>query len=94
MLEPRIMPELVHLPNGQVLITNGGRTGYAAVASVGSPVGNSNADNAVLTPSLYTPGAPLGQRISSVGMPVSPVARMYHSTVTLTPQGNFLMAGT
>ncbi|KZV88781.1 glyoxal oxidase precursor [Exidia glandulosa HHB12029] len=93
MLEPRVMPELVHLPNGQVLITNGGRTGYAAVASVGQPVGNSNADNAVLTPSLYTPDAAPGRRISNAGMPVSPVARMYHSTVTLTPQGNFLIAG-
>ncbi|EJD50468.1 hypothetical protein AURDEDRAFT_199565 [Auricularia subglabra TFB-10046 SS5] len=93
MLEPRIMPELVHVPNGQVLITNGGRTGYAAIASVGQPVGNSNADHAVLTPSLYTPDAPLGRRISNVGMPTSPVARMYHSSVTLTPQGNFLIAG-
>jgi hypothetical protein len=32
MLGGRIMPELVHLPNGQVLITNGGRTGFAAVS--------------------------------------------------------------
>ncbi len=31
MLNPRIMPEMVHLPNGQVLVTNGGRTGFAAV---------------------------------------------------------------
>lgn len=46
MLERRIMPEMILLPNGQILITNGGQTGYAAVASVGDPVGNnSNADH-------------------------------------------------
>ncbi|KAI8989902.1 glyoxal oxidase precursor [Trametes punicea] len=93
MLGGRIMPELVHLPNGQVLITNGGRTGFAAIASVGDPVGNSNADHAVLVPELYTPDAPLGQRFSNAGMPSSGIARMYHSSVTLTPQGNFLIAG-
>jgi hypothetical protein len=47
MLEPRTMPETILLPNGQVLITNGAMTGYAAVASVGDLVGNSNADHAV-----------------------------------------------
>lgn len=46
MLEPRTMPEMILLPNGQVLITNGAQTGYAAVASVGDPVGDqSNADH-------------------------------------------------
>ncbi|KAJ7241477.1 glyoxal oxidase N-terminus-domain-containing protein [Mycena rebaudengoi] len=93
MLEGRMMPEFVLLPNGQVLITNGARTGYAALASVGDPVGGSNADNAVLTPSLYTPDAPLGHRISNRGMPTTHIPRMYHSTATLTPSGNILLAG-
>ncbi|KAI0638704.1 glyoxal oxidase precursor [Trametes polyzona] len=93
MLEPRMMPELVHLPNGQVLITNGGRSGFAAISSVQDPIGHSNADHPVLVPSLYTPEAPLGRRISNAGMPSSGIARMYHSSVTLTPQGNFLIAG-
>ncbi|KAI9060007.1 copper radical oxidase [Trametes sanguinea] len=93
MLEPRMMPELVHLPNGQVLIANGARSGFAAIASVSDPVGNSNADHAVLVPSLYTPNAPLGQRISNAGLPSSGIARVYHSSITLTPQGNFLIAG-
>lgn len=47
MLEPRIMPELILLPNGQLLITNGGRTGYAAINSTGDPIGASNADHPV-----------------------------------------------
>ncbi|KAJ8690117.1 hypothetical protein PTI98_011575 [Pleurotus ostreatus] len=34
MLEGRTMPELLHLPNGQILITNGGSTGFAAIGSV------------------------------------------------------------
>lgn len=80
MLEPRIMPELVHMPNGQVLIINGGRTGFAAIGTVFDPVGNSNADHPVFTPSLYTPDAPLGRRISNAGMPTTNIARLYHST--------------
>lgn len=46
MLEGRMMPEMILLPNGQVLIINGGQTGYAAMSSVGDQVGNSNADHA------------------------------------------------
>ena len=84
MLEGRIMPELVHLPNGQVLIVNGGRTGVAAIATTKDPVGNSNADHPVFTPSLYTPDAPLGRRISNIGMPASNIGRMYHSTYVIT----------
>ncbi|KAI0757980.1 glyoxal oxidase precursor [Fomes fomentarius] len=93
MLEARTMPELVHIPNGQILITNGGQSGFAALNSVQDTIGNSNADHPALTPSIYTPDAPLGQRISNQGMPTSEVPRMYHSSVTLTPQGNFLVAG-
>jgi len=105
MLNPRIMPEMILLPNGQVLIINGGKTGYAATASVGQPVGNnSNADHPVyalislliwkdadewirFTPELYTPSGSLGKRISSAGLPTTNIARMYHSSVTLTPSG-------
>ncbi|KAJ7476871.1 glyoxal oxidase precursor [Mycena galericulata] len=93
LLEPRIMPELILLPNGQVLIINGGMTGYAAMDSVGDVIGNSNADHPALTPSLYDPGAPLGHRISNEGLPTNTIARMYHSTVSLTPSGNLLLAG-
>ncbi|KJA24409.1 copper radical oxidase [Hypholoma sublateritium FD-334 SS-4] len=93
LLEPRVMPEMILMPNGEILIINGALTGYAAVASVGDPIGNSNADHPVFTPSIYTPNAPLGKRISNAGLPTSNVERMYHSGVTLTPQGNILVAG-
>ncbi|KAI0027649.1 glyoxal oxidase precursor [Vararia minispora EC-137] len=89
----RTMPEMVHLPNGQVLIINGGRTGFAAIAQVPDAIGGSNADHPALTPEIYTPTAKLGSRFSDTGMPTSIVPRLYHSSVTLTPQGNFLVAG-
>jgi hypothetical protein len=47
MLEPRIMPEMILLPNGEVLIINGGRSGYAALNSTRDPIGSSNADHPV-----------------------------------------------
>ncbi|KAJ7753337.1 glyoxal oxidase N-terminus-domain-containing protein [Mycena maculata] len=93
MPQGRIMPEIITLPNGQLLITNGGLTGYAAVDSIGVTTGNSNADHPVFTPILYTPSAALGSRMTQEGLPTTDIARMYHSTVTLTPQGNILMAG-
>jgi hypothetical protein len=93
MLNPRTMPELVHIPNGQVLIINGGRSGYAAIKQVPDAIGNSNADHPVFTPEIYSPSLPLGQRFSSEGLPTTDIARLYHSSVTLTPQGNFLVAG-
>ena len=46
MLEARIMPELLLLPDGQVLIVNGAQTGYAAFDTVPDPIGfQSNADH-------------------------------------------------
>ncbi|KAF7339055.1 Copper radical oxidase [Mycena venus] len=93
MLEGRMMPEMILLPSGEVLIINGAQTGYAAIAGVHDAVGNSNADNPVLTPSLYNPSAPLGQRISNKGLPATEIPRMYHSTASLTPSGNILIAG-
>ncbi|KAJ6588898.1 glyoxal oxidase precursor [Mycena capillaripes] len=104
MPQGRMMPEMILLPNGQVLITNGAATGYAAVASIGVTTGNSNADHPIFTPILYTPSAPLGSRMTQEGLPTTDVARLYHSSVTLTPQllnlvfshnlrSNILMAG-
>nr|GAT51249.1 predicted protein [Mycena chlorophos] len=93
MPQGRMMPEMVLLPNGQVLITNGAGTGYAAVQSIGVTTGQSNADHPVFTPVLYDPSAPLGQRMTQEGLPTTNIPRMYHSSVTLTPKGNILIAG-
>ncbi|KAF9019743.1 copper radical oxidase [Hymenopellis radicata] len=93
MLEPRMMPEMILLPNGQVLITNGAATGFAALDSVGDAINESDADNPVFTPSLYTPSQPVGQRISNQGLPTTDIPRLYHSSVSLTPMGNVFIAG-
>ncbi|EIM87972.1 glyoxal oxidase precursor [Stereum hirsutum FP-91666 SS1] len=93
MLEPRTMPELLHIPNGEILIINGAMSGFAAIDSIGVTTGQSNADHPALTPSIYSPSLPLGQRISNTGMPMTDVPRVYHSSITLTPQGFFLIAG-
>jgi hypothetical protein len=93
MLEPRIMPDSVLLPTGEVVIVNGGKTGVAGYGNVFDQIGQSNADNPAFTPSIYNPSAPSGSRFSNSGMPTSSIARLYHSTATLTPSGNIMIAG-
>ncbi|KAG6907578.1 hypothetical protein DXG01_008374 [Tephrocybe rancida] len=94
MPEGRMMPEMVLLPDGRVLIIGGGATGYAAIQSVGQAVdGQSNADHPIFRPVIYDPQAPHGKRFINKGLPSSEIARMYHSTVTLTPHGNIFIAG-
>ncbi|KAF7316243.1 hypothetical protein MIND_00142900 [Mycena indigotica] len=93
MPQGRMMPEMILMPNGQILIINGGASGYAALNSIGTTTGGSNADHPVLTPILYSPDAAVGRRMSQDGLPTSNIPRLYHSTVTLLPQGNILLAG-
>lgn len=93
MPQARIMPDAVLLPTGQILIVNGGATGISGYGNVKDQVGASNADNPVLTPVLYDPSAPSGQRFSSAGMPTSNIPRLYHSIATLTPSGKIMIAG-
>ncbi|KAL1721095.1 glyoxal oxidase N-terminus-domain-containing protein [Schizophyllum commune] len=93
MPEARLMPDAVLLPTGQVLIVNGAGSGISGYANVRDQVGASNADHPVLTPVLYDPAAPAGQRFSTSGMPTSDIPRMYHSVATLTPKGDVMIAG-
>ncbi|KAI0780635.1 copper radical oxidase [Trametes elegans] len=93
MPQARIMPDAVILPTGEVLILNGAGSGISGYGNVISQVGTSNADNPVLTPVLYSPSGPVGQRFSSAGMPNSNIPRLYHSVATLTPNGDIMIAG-
>ncbi|KAG1855474.1 putative copper radical oxidase [Suillus tomentosus] len=93
MPEARHMPDAVLLPTGEVLIVNGAGTGISGYGNVINQVGQSNADHPVLTPVLYDPTAPAGQRFSSEGMRSSAIPRMYHSVATLTPNGDIMVAG-
>jgi hypothetical protein len=48
MMEGRMMPEMILMPDGRVMIINGAQTGYVAFGSVKDPVGDqSNADHPV-----------------------------------------------
>jgi hypothetical protein len=93
MPQPRIMPDAVLMPTGQVVIVNGGASGIAGYGNVVNQVGQSNADNPVLTPVLYNPLAPSGKRFSMEGMPTSAIPRLYHSIATYTPNGDIMIAG-
>ncbi|KAE9407809.1 hypothetical protein BT96DRAFT_914461 [Gymnopus androsaceus JB14] len=94
---PRIMTDLILLPDGRVMIVNGAQTGVAGFGMPGeevlNSVGNSPADNPAFTPVIYDPSAAAGSRFSSDGIPASTIARMYHSTATLTPNGTIMLAG-
>ena len=50
-------------------------------------IGQSYADSPVLTPVVYDPNAPIGQRWSNADMKASTVPRMYHSTALLLADG-------
>ena len=93
MPQARTMPDAVLLPTGEVLIVNGAGSGISGYGNVVDQVGASNADNPVLTPVLYNPNGPAGQRFSSAGMPTSDIPRLYHSIATLTPNGDIMIAG-
>ncbi|KAG7446827.1 uncharacterized protein BT62DRAFT_967591 [Guyanagaster necrorhizus] len=93
MPQARVMPELVLLPDGRVLIVNGAQTGVAGYGNVANRVGQSNADNPAFTPVVYDPSAPAGGRFSDVGIPATNIARLYHSTASLTPNGTIMLAG-
>ena len=55
-------------------------------------IGQSNADDPAETIVLYDPAAPASQRFTT-DFPVSQIARMYHSTSTLLPDGRIMLAG-
>ncbi|KZS97524.1 glyoxal oxidase precursor [Sistotremastrum niveocremeum HHB9708] len=90
---PRIMPDSIILPTGQIMFVNGGATGVAGYGNVPDQIGQSNADNPVFTPVIYDPSAPAGSRFNSTGLPASTIARLYHSTASFTPMGNVMISG-
>ncbi|KAJ7195304.1 glyoxal oxidase N-terminus-domain-containing protein [Mycena pura] len=94
MPQSRVMPDMILLPDGRVVIVNGGQTGFASFGTVPDVVGpDSNADHPAFTPVVYDPTGPVGGRFSSQGIPASTVPRLYHSSATLTPNGSILLAG-
>lgn len=82
MPSPRTMGDCLILPNGQLLFINGAQKGTA---------GWWDADSPNLTPVLYNPEKPRGQRFKE--MTPTQISRMYHSSSALLPNGKIWVAG-
>ncbi|KAK0577273.1 hypothetical protein LWI29_030513 [Acer saccharum] len=82
MPQARVMGDMTLLPNGNVLIVNGGAAGTA-----GWEFGR----NPVLNPVLYRPDNKLGSRFELQNPTTIP--RMYHSTAVLLRDGRVLVGG-
>jgi hypothetical protein len=96
----RTMGQFVALPDGTFLLLNGAQYGTAGYANqtgntptLGQmPYGPSLAAGPVFQPLIYNPNAAKGSRWSSAGSNSS-IARMYHSTALLLPDGSVMVAG-
>ncbi|MFS7939343.1 putative galactose oxidase [Helianthus anomalus] len=78
----RVMGDMVLLPNGEVLIINGGSSGTA-----GWELGR----NPVFNPVIYRPNSAINSRF--VVQKPSTIPRMYHSTAILVRDGRVLVGG-
>ncbi|KAJ0681046.1 putative galactose oxidase [Helianthus annuus] len=82
MPSPRTMGYLLHLPTGDLIMLNGAQKGTS---------GWENAKDPNLTPLLYQPFKPIGQRFTE--MNPTNISRMYHSSSALLPDTKVLVAG-
>ncbi|EXB94450.1 hypothetical protein L484_018951 [Morus notabilis] len=82
MPDPRLMNDMIILPTGDVLIINGAKRGAA---------GWERATNASRRPFLYKPNEARGRRFSLLR--ATSIARMYHSSAVLLPDGRVLVGG-
>jgi len=101
MLDGRSMGQFIILPDGKLLVVNGGGKGMAAYSGNGTgttakdqmPFGFSLATDPVLKPAIYDPTAPKGSRWSNAGFSASKIPRLYHSTAILLPDASVMIAG-
>lgn len=101
MLETRTMGQFIILPTGKLLVMNGGLNGTAGYAEKtgqtplygNMPYGMSLASGPVGTPAIYDPDAKPGNRWSNAGLQTSSIARLYHSSAILLPDGSVFVAG-
>ncbi|KAA6418817.1 MAG: hypothetical protein FRX49_11174 [Trebouxia sp. A1-2] len=84
---PRVMGDLILLPDGRVFLCNGAQVGIQGgngVAAAAANIGTSVAE-------IYDPSLPIGQRWSQAAD--SLIWRMYHSSAYLTPNAEVYVAG-
>ena len=97
----RTMGQFIALPDGTLLLLNGGRYGTAGYANrtlttttlAAMPYGQSLATGPIGQPVIYNPNAPTGSRWSSAGLGSSNIPRLYHSSALLLPDGSVMVAG-
>lgn len=97
----RTMGQFILLPDQTIVMLNGGANGTAgystntgSIPSIGfMPFAMSLASAPVLTPSIYDPSKPQGQRWSNAGLQASTIPRLYHSSALLLPDASVLVAG-
>ncbi|KNA16982.1 hypothetical protein SOVF_084570 [Spinacia oleracea] len=82
MPHPRLLMDMVILPTGHILLINGAQSGAG---------GWNNADRPAQQPFLYKARRPLGKRF--LVLQETDVARMYHSSAILLPDGRILIGG-
>jgi hypothetical protein len=101
MFESRTMGQLITLPDGTLLVLNGGLNGTAGYSertlttpTYGQmPFGMSLASGPVGRPSIYNSSAPKGSRWNSDGLSTSTIPRLYHSSAILLPDASVMIAG-
>lgn len=101
MLDGRSMGQFIALPDGTLLVVNGGRNGTAGYAQATGqtpnfgdmPYGESLCADPVYTPAIYDPSKPAGSRWSEDGLQASKIPRLYHSSALLLPDASVLIAG-
>lgn len=101
LLEGRTMGQFIILPDGKLLLVNGGANGTAGYSQQTGetptfgqmPWGESLASGPRGTPALYDPNAPAGQRWSETGFATSNTPRLYHSSAMLLADGSVMIAG-
>lgn len=81
---PRVMSDMLLLPNGHVLMINGATNGTA---------GWEDGRNAVYNPVLYLPDGPPGLPRRFEVLNPARIPRMYHSTAVVVPDGRVLVGG-
>lgn len=97
----RTMGQFIALPDGTMLVINGGANGTAGYAEHTAetlsysdmPYGMSLCAAPVLQPAIYDPSQPLGSRWSTAGLSSSTIPRLYHSSAMLMPDASVFIAG-